>query len=150
MEDFTPLPQESPEPYFNVGKLKVVVNCSVFSAHQTPKQKLQWLQLTGFSKWNLFGWEKLCLGVKNVVENSSLSIWSSEALSVTQKPIQELNVVYLKSVAKTFTWCAEICIAIFLSRQGDYHFYLYSVAAGLKLEAATIRELFASIKQLIK
>ena len=147
MEDFTPLPQESTEPYFNVGKLKVVVNCSVFSAHQTPKQKLQWLQLTfGFLKVKFVWVRKFVFGCKKRCWKFILSIWSSEALSVTQKPIQELNVVYLKSVAKTFTWCAEICIAIFLSRQGDYHFYLYSVAAGLKLEAATIREFFASIK----
>ena len=82
MEDFTPLPQESPLPYFNVGKLKVVVNCSVFSYHQTPKQKLQWLQLTfGFLKVKFVWVRKIMFGCKKRCWKFipfNMKFWSSE------------------------------------------------------------------------
>ena len=62
MEDFTPLPQESPEPYFNVGKLKVV--SELLSLLRPPNTKTETSMITIDVRDSQ---SEICLGEKNCV-----------------------------------------------------------------------------------
>ena len=81
MEDFTPLPQESPEPYFNVGKLKVV--SELFSLLRPPNTKTETSMITidGFLKVKFVWVRKFVFGCKKRCWKFipfNMKFWSSE------------------------------------------------------------------------